>query len=141
LELDVHLTSDGELVVIHNERVDDTTNGNGLVREMTLQELKQLDAGYDFSYDHVKTHPYRGKGVVIPTLEEVYRAFPDVPLNIEIKEAQKNIEQKLWQVIKAAEAEDHTLVVAKNISVIRRFREVSGGRLRRELQRRRWWPS
>jgi glycerophosphoryl diester phosphodiesterase len=129
LELDVHLTSDGELVVIHNKTVDDTTNDTGFVREMMLQQLKQLDAGYDFTYDHDRTHPYRGKGVVIPTMEEVYRAFPDVPLNVEIKEAQKDIEQKLWQVIEAAEAEDHTLVVAKKMSVIRRFREVSGGQV------------
>jgi len=129
LELDVHLTEDGHLVVIHNKTVDDTTNDTGHVREMTLQQLKQLDAGYDFTYDHHRTHPYRGKGVVIPTMEEVYRAFPDVPLNVEIKEAQKGIEQKLWQLIEAAEAEDHTLVVAKKMSVIRRFREVSGGQV------------
>jgi glycerophosphoryl diester phosphodiesterase len=70
-----------------------------------------------------------GKGVVIPTLEEVYQAFPDVPLNIEIKEDQQDIEQKLWEVIKEAEAEDHTLVVSKKVSVISRFREVSGGRV------------
>ena len=126
LELDVHLTENEKLVVIHNERVDDTTNGTGLVREMTLQQLKRLDAGYDFTYEHGETHPYRGKGVVIPTLEEVYQEFPDVPLNIEIKEDQKGIEQKLWEVIEEAEAEDHTLVVAKKTSVIRRFREVSG---------------
>jgi glycerophosphoryl diester phosphodiesterase len=125
LELDVHLTENEKLVVIHNKRVDDTTNGTGLVREMTLQQLKQLDAGFDFSYDD-KTHPYRGKGVVIPTLEEVYQEFPDVSLNIEIKEDQKGIEQKLWEVIEEAEAEDHTTVVAKKMSVIRRFREVSG---------------
>lgn len=129
LELDVHLTSDGELVVIHNNTVGDTTNGTGLARKKTLQQLKQLDAGYDFSYDHDRTYPYRGKGVVIPTMEEVYRAFPDVPLNVEIKEAQDGIELKLWQVIQEAEAEEHTLVVAKKMSVIRRFREVSGGRV------------
>jgi glycerophosphoryl diester phosphodiesterase len=129
LELDVHLTSDGELVVIHNKTVGDTTNGTGRVRTKTLQQLKQLDAGYDFSYDHDKTHPYRGKGVVIPTMEEVYRAFPDVPLNVEIKEAQKDIEQKLWQAIKVAGAEDHTLVVSKPMSFIRRFREVSSGQV------------
>jgi glycerophosphoryl diester phosphodiesterase len=129
LELDVHLTKDGELVVIHNNTVDDTTNETGLVREMTLQQLKQLDAGYDFSYDDDKSHPYRGKGVVVPTMGEVYRAYPDVPLNVEIKETQDGIELKLWRAIEAAGAEDHTLVVAKKTSVIRRFREVSGGQV------------
>src|SRR5215212_1580572 len=80
LELDVHLTADAQLVVIHNKTVDDTTNGTGLVRNMTLQKVKRLDAGYDFTGNHGKTHPYRGKGVVVPTLEEVYQAFPGVPL-------------------------------------------------------------
>ena len=93
LELDVHLTEDRHLVVIHNKTVGDTTNGTGRVSNMTLQEVKRLDAGYDFTEDHGKTHPYRGEGVVVPTLEEVYQAFPGVPLNIEIKEAQEGIEQ------------------------------------------------
>jgi glycerophosphoryl diester phosphodiesterase len=93
---------------------------------MSLQQLKQLDAGFDFPDDHAKTHPYRGKGVVIPTLEEVYRAFPDVPLNFEKKEAQDSIELTLWQEIKAAEAEEHTLVVSKKMRVIDRFRDLSG---------------
>jgi glycerophosphoryl diester phosphodiesterase len=60
LELDVHLTENEKLVVIHYKRVDDTTNGTGLVRQRTLRQLKRLDAGYDFTYEHGKTHPYRG---------------------------------------------------------------------------------
>jgi glycerophosphoryl diester phosphodiesterase len=96
---------------------------------MTLQKVKRLVAGYDFTSNHGKTHPYRGKGIVVPTLEEVYQAFPGVPLNVEIKEDQQNIEKALWQEIEKAEAEDHTLVVSKKMSVIRRFREVSDGQV------------
>src|SRR5438105_2353760 len=56
IELDVHLSRDGELIVIHDETLDRTTNGHGLVRDHTLAELKQLDAG---------------DGQQIPTLDEV----------------------------------------------------------------------
>ncbi|MGH7791719.1 MAG: glycerophosphodiester phosphodiesterase, partial [Thermodesulfobacteriota bacterium] len=57
MELDVRFSRDGHLVIIHDKKVDRTTNGRGLVREMTLRELKNLDAG---------------KGEKIPTLEEVF---------------------------------------------------------------------
>ncbi|MBI5042876.1 MAG: phosphatidylinositol-specific phospholipase C domain-containing protein [Nitrospirae bacterium] len=49
LELDVHSTKDGEIVVIHDPTVDRTTNGTGLVNELTLSEIKRLDAGYRFA--------------------------------------------------------------------------------------------
>jgi glycerophosphoryl diester phosphodiesterase len=129
LELEVHLTADGHLVAIHDDTVDRTTDGSGLVREMTLREIKGLDAGYRFTRDCKKTYPYRGLGVVVPTLEEVYQEFPDVPINVEIKEDQPDIEQALWQVIEEAKAADRTLVVSAKMSIIRRFREVSGGRV------------
>jgi glycerophosphoryl diester phosphodiesterase len=129
LEFEVHLTADGYLVVIHDDEVDRTTDGTGLVREMTLQEVKRLDAGYEFTDDGGKTYPYRGQGVVVPTLEEVYREFPNVPLNVEIKEAQRGIEQAFWQEIKEAGAADRTLVVSGKMSVIRGFREVSRGQV------------
>jgi len=129
LELEVHLTADGHLVVIHDDTVDRTTDGTGLVREMTLRELNGLDAGYWFTRDGGETYPYRGLGVVVPTLEEGYQEFPDVPINVEIKEDQPDIELELWQVIKDAEAADRTLVVSEKTSIIRRFREISGGRV------------
>jgi glycerophosphoryl diester phosphodiesterase len=133
LEFDVHLTADGHLVVIHDDSVDRTTDGTGLVREMTLQEIKeikQLDAGYEFTENGGKTYPYRDLGITVPTLEEVYQAFPNVPVNIEIKEDQPGIEKALWQEIKEAAAEeDRTLVVSGRMNVISRFREVSAGQV------------
>jgi len=129
LELDVHLTADGHLVVIHDDGVDRTTDGTGLVREMTLREIKDLDAGYRFSHDGTETYPYRGQGVTVPTLEEVYREFPDVPINLEIKEARPDIEKAVWRAIEEAGAEERTLVVSQMTAVIRRFRRASSGRV------------
>ena len=63
----------------------------------------------------------------IPTLEEVYREFTDVPINIEIKGKRTGIEEALWRIIEGAGAEERTLVVSEDSGTIRRFREVSGG--------------
>jgi glycerophosphoryl diester phosphodiesterase len=129
LELDVHATADGTVVVIHDETVDRTTDGSGAIREMTLAEVRGLDAGYRFTPDGGKTHPCRGEGVSIPTIEEVYREFTDVPINVEIKGKRPGIEEALWRIIEDAGAEERTLVVSENSGTIRRFREVSGRRV------------
>lgn len=57
IELDVHMTKDGELAVIHDEKVDRTTNGKGYVKDFTYQDLKKLDASYKFkkSMEYVKS--------------------------------------------------------------------------------------
>ena len=77
-ELDVHLSKDGELVVIHDETVDRTTNGTGLVRDMTLTELQALDAS-----NGKEGYP----DARIPTLAEVFRLVQgtDTIVNVEIK--------------------------------------------------------
>jgi glycerophosphoryl diester phosphodiesterase len=85
LELDIHATADGVLVVRHDDTVDRTTNGSGAIREFTLAQIKALDAGHPWSDDGGQTYPYRGQGITIPTLEEVLEAFPGVRLNIDIK--------------------------------------------------------
>jgi glycerophosphoryl diester phosphodiesterase len=78
VELDVHLTRDGQVVVIHDHTVDRTTNGKGYVKDMTLAELKQLDAGAWFDS--------RFTGERIPTLAEVLAwAHDRMPIAIEIK--------------------------------------------------------
>src|SRR5215210_2416980 len=59
LELDVHLTRDGRLVVIHDPTVDRTTGGTGAVAQMTLDEIRALDAGHEFTPDDLGTFPYR----------------------------------------------------------------------------------
>lgn len=79
VELDVHLSSDGEMVVIHDETVDRTTDGSGLVCKMTLAELKDLNACNGMG--GLKAYNQ------IPTLKEVYELLKPTPLmiNVEIK--------------------------------------------------------
>ncbi len=78
IELDAHLTSDGEIVVIHDFTVEKTTNGHGAVRAMTLHEVRQLDAGSHFDP--------RFSGTPVPTLDEVFDLVGDrCAVNVEIK--------------------------------------------------------
>jgi glycerophosphoryl diester phosphodiesterase len=84
LEMDVHLSSDGKLVVIHDPTVDRTTDGSGRVRDLTWAELRELDAGHRFvALDG--TPSFRGKGARLPLFEEVLEAFPRMRLNVESK--------------------------------------------------------
>jgi glycerophosphoryl diester phosphodiesterase len=108
LEVDVHTSADGHLVVIHDGTVDRTTDGSGSVYDMTLRQLQALDAGHDivpgegieggrpasdYAFRGVRTGKrrpppgYRPRDFRIPTLPEVMRRWPNVPINIEIKGA------------------------------------------------------
>jgi glycerophosphoryl diester phosphodiesterase len=126
IECDVHSTLDGELVVMHDETVDRTTNGTGRINELSYAEIQQLDAGYDFTSDNGSTFPWRGKGVTVPTLDQIYTEFPDRPVNIEIKKGDHpGIEERVAAAIEAAGAQSRTLVVSQSRSTMQRFREVS----------------
>jgi glycerophosphoryl diester phosphodiesterase len=84
----VRLTADGVPVVVHDPTIERTTAIEARVRDLTLDQLRQADAGSRFSTDRGRTFPYRGKKLVIPTLVEVLRAFPLMPFLIELKEVE-----------------------------------------------------
>lgn len=85
IEMDVRATADGHSVVIHDATVDRTTNGTGPVSAMTLAEIQELDAGYRFTPDGGRTFPFRGQGIRVPTVEEVFAALPNMRFTVELK--------------------------------------------------------
>jgi len=86
VEFDVHLSRDGTLVVMHDPTLDRTTSGTGPVATRTIAELRALDAGAKFTTDGGKTYPYRGRGVTIPTFDEVMELLPrELPFILEVK--------------------------------------------------------
>ena len=87
LEMDVRLAADGRLVVIHDETVDRTTDGTGLVREKDWNQLRRLDAGCRFR-DPSGVFSFRGTGVRLCLFEEVLDAFPNARINVEPKAAE-----------------------------------------------------
>lgn len=123
LEMDIHTTADGVPVVMHDDTVDDTTNGSGPLLSFTLEELKELDAGYHWSPDGGQTFPYRDQGIRVPTLEEVFAAFPGMPMNIEIKQAEPSMVAPLCQLIREHDMADKVLIASFHDEAIAEFRE------------------
>ncbi len=85
LDVDVHLSKDGQLVLCHDPTLDRTTDATGPITERTAKELKNVDAGYRFTTDKGRTYPYRGRHLGIPTLEECFQRFPGKRFGVEIK--------------------------------------------------------
>jgi glycerophosphoryl diester phosphodiesterase len=113
LELDVHATREGEVVVLHDPTVDRTTNGAGEVRALSFDELRRLDAG--------------APGIRVPTLAEVLESFPGVPLNIEIKQETPPIVPSVLAVIDRFDARGQVLLAAEGDAIMQRIRAEAPG--------------
>ena len=122
LEMDLELTADGEIVVIHDETVDRTTDGEGRVDSFTLEEIRQLDAAYHWPHDAEET-PYRGEGVRIPTLEEVLETFPEMPLLLEPKRESVDAEL-LIEYLETFDRVEDTLIGAFEDEILEDVRAV-----------------
>ena len=95
VEIDIHPTTDGEIIVFHDWTLDCRTDGTGVVREQSTAYLKSLDIGYGYTADGGETFPFRGKFIgAMPTLGEVLTAFPEEQLLINVKGG-KALEAKL----------------------------------------------
>ena len=127
LELDVRLTADDELVVFHDETVERTTGGTGAVREKTLAHMRELDAGYHFTTDGGDSYPFRGQGVGISTIGEIFAAFPDHLINIDIKDQSPLAVAKLAAEIAAAGAANRVIVASFYDDNLSRFRTLAPG--------------
>jgi glycerophosphoryl diester phosphodiesterase len=122
LEMDVHQTKDGVLVLMHDDTVDRTTDGSGTIKEMTLAEIKALDAGHYWTDDDGATYPYRGQGITVPTLAEIFQAFPDMPMNIEIKQDSPSIVAPFCDLIHEYQMEDKVLIPTFHPDTMEEFR-------------------
>ncbi len=132
LEVDIHITRDGVPVVIHDETVDRTTNGQGRVCDLTLAELKVLDAGYHWPYDQPpenqpdsaeRAYPFRGQGLTIPTVAELFEAHPDLWINIDIKHHSAEIIEPFVRVIREHDMTDRVFVGSFDDRTLDQFRQ------------------
>jgi glycerophosphoryl diester phosphodiesterase len=106
LETDLHASADGVLVCLHDDTLERTTDAAGRVVHRTAAELARVDAG--FRHDPLGGFPFRGKGIGVPTLEEVVTAFPDTHLTLDLK--QSNIEHLLVEAIDRHNLTDRVIV-------------------------------
>ena len=138
LELDVHMSKDGVLMVCHDATVDRTTDGQGAIADLTLDELRRLDNAYWWTpgtvVDHDNPDPeayvHRGKAADDPefriaTLDEVLEAFPDTYLNFDIKQTAPTVvsyEQPLAEALLRHDRAGSTIVASFNDLATDRFR-------------------
>lgn len=132
LELDVHATRDGRVVVLHDPTVDRTTDGKGPVRELPWAAVRELDAGYRFR-DREGRQPFRGRGVRIPRLDQVLEAFPRARLNVELKSG--DAARATAEVVRRHGAEERVLIAATHEADRRPVRGYTGpwGASRRQI--------
>ncbi len=123
LEMDIHSTKDGILVVSHDATVERMTNGSGPIKEMTLAELRQLDAGYRWTPDAGQTFPFRGQGITIPTLEEVFTAFPQFWINVDIKQSEPPIVTPFVAMIRRFDMAARMMVGSFDAATVHQFRQ------------------
>ena len=130
-EIDVRLTKDNEIVVLHDLYVDRVTENSGKVSDYTLKELRELDFGYNFK-DVRGNYLYRGsKDAKVMTLRELFREYPDVIINIDMKdslktEAGQKIAPLLFELILDEKVIDRVIVTSFEDEQIRRFTGFSG---------------
>ena len=122
LEMDVHRTRDGALVLMHDATVDRTTDGSGALADMTLAEVKALDAAYHWPYQGDE-RPYRGRGVRVPTLAEVIERFPALRFNVEIKPDSAEVAGALCDALEHLDVTDRVLVASFHSSAMNGFRK------------------
>ncbi len=119
IETDVHLSKDGEVVICHNYTVDETSNGNGFVDEMTLAQLRKLDFGSYFNKDF--------SGVTLPTLSELLDVVKEMALiNIEIKppRTDNDLVKKVVEEIHKYGIVENSIVSCFNPECIRQVKEI-----------------
>lgn len=122
IETDVHLTADGELVLIHDEKVDRTTNSTGFVKDFTFKELRKLDAGswYSSSYSKEK----------IPTAEEllILAKENNISINFELKNGfifYPKLEEKIIDLIYKFDMQNNTMFSSFNHYSMHKCKEIS----------------
>ena len=139
IEMDIYLTSDGNLVLMHDRSVSKTTDGTREVHEYTLDEIQQLNAGYNWTPDQ-QTLPYGTKleelrpelqpKLRVPSLREVFDQFGDMRMIIELKPARYSPAAKLWEMLQEyPHIIPNVLVASFSDRYINEFRDLSKGQV------------
>jgi glycerophosphoryl diester phosphodiesterase len=98
VDIDVSMSDDNVLIAFHDPTLERTTNGTGRVADKTYAELSVLDAGW--SYGNGDHHPFRGKGISIPTVEAVLHRFPTTLVTLDLKDQRTNLVQPVCALLR-----------------------------------------
>jgi len=126
LEMDVHATADGHLIVAHDSRVDRITNGSGRISTMTFAEIRALDAGFHWTPDG-EAYPMRGQGILMPTVIEMFTTFPEKRFVIELKSRGAQSARDLCAAVSDHNLQDRVAVASFADDALGAFREACPG--------------
>jgi glycerophosphoryl diester phosphodiesterase len=124
LELDVHMTRDGEIVVSHDEDLARACGCEGRIAELAYAEVARADAGWAFSPDGA-SHPFRASGITIPRLADVLAAFPAIRFVIEVKQTAPSLVRPLLDVIERAGMRRMVMVASEHHQPLAELRELA----------------
>jgi glycerophosphoryl diester phosphodiesterase len=127
LETDVHLTNDGVLLAFHDSSLERLTDRAGRIGELSLAEVREADAGYSFSPDAGLSFPFRGTGVVVPTLEELLTRWDDVYINVDAKT--DDTVAPLIALVQRLNALNRVCIGSFSDRRVARIRALAGGRI------------
>jgi glycerophosphoryl diester phosphodiesterase len=116
IELDLQRSADGEVIVLHDESLDRTTDGTGRADGLDLASLGRLDAGHRFG-----TGEYRGRGLRIPTLREVLETFPSTWLSLDLKQGDTHTEVATIGLLREFERQGSVVVSAESPAAAQRL--------------------
>jgi len=123
LECDVHLSRDGEVVVIHDPTLDRTTNAHGEVAGWRAYDLAALDAAHQFDPD--QHFPFRGRGIGVPRLDDILRRFPEMPVVVEIKGDRAELAGRVLDIIRDHRADERVIVGGFSLAVLSEVRRLN----------------
>jgi glycerophosphoryl diester phosphodiesterase len=126
LETDAHVTRDGVVVAFHDARLDRVTDRTGAIADLTIAEVEAADAGFVFTRDGGRTHPFRGRGVRVPRLEDLLTRWPDARVNLDPKS--DACVEPVAALLHRMDAWDRVGIGSFLDARLRRVRALSGGR-------------
>ncbi len=121
VDVDVSKSSDGVLIAFHDPTVIRITGKRGTVSRMTFADLAKLDAGWSFTSKG--THPFRGKGITIPSLDSILKRFPKVLLSLDLKDESTDMNAPLCALLTRYGRSNDVFVGSNNDAQILRFRK------------------
>jgi glycerophosphoryl diester phosphodiesterase len=116
LEMDVHVTRDGHVIVAHDDTARRMCGVAAAWGELDLADARRLDAGWGFLAPD-GTRPFAGRGIAVPTLEEVIEAFPRTRLNVDIKRGDRAIEAAL-ELVRRRKVEERVTLASFHLGTL-----------------------
>jgi glycerophosphoryl diester phosphodiesterase len=141
VEVDLRLSKDGVPIILHDETLDRTTDGKGPVSHYTVEEIKKKDAGFHFDPEKKGEFPYRGKGVTVPTFQELLKEYPNHGFFLEIKDENPRCVRKILSVIERSQGKGALTIGSFHGPVTREVRRLRPPYIRSVLSRDEvFWP-